>query len=254
MINNKLRTLFLTALTALVLTACGGQSSDSGQSAKANDAADTQSAASSDLDKFAGKNICGILDKKALASLFSPQTDVETKSRVSRRGASCTWTWDRPDAEERKQAMIKAMMERMKPGSKGKKPKMSAYSLDYSVRVELQQTSSTAKNFVPRKLSESELQEQIAEINKRTQERLTDKQKQVAKKSGIGGMAGRLLRKANEREVVAGVGDAAYWVPVSNGSLRVLHGNKAIVISSSIADDQKASLDVAKKIYAAITQ
>ncbi len=253
--------LLTACFAALVLTACGGQSADSGTSAKSADATSIDqaaqseaSSATSDLDAFGGEDICSILDQNALTTLFSPKAEVETRSRVNKRGASCTWSWPRPDAEERRQALVKAMMARMKSGAKTRPDDKTAYSLNYTVRVELQDTHATARNFVPRKLSEGELQAQIARMKKRTQERLTDRQKLAMAQTGMGGMAGRLLRKANQREVINAVGDAAYWVPVGNGTLHVLNGDKVVLISSSLADDKQGRIDAARKIYASIAR
>ncbi len=252
MISMTLRALLIGLSTATLLAGCGGQSADT--SAATNSASPSTSATSSSLGAFAGQEICGILSTDILADLFSPQAAVETNSRVGKGSASCTWSWARPDAEERRQAMVQAMMKSVQSGSRESRPSMSAFALNYEIRVALQDTKATSKNFVPRKLSESELQAQIAEADKRTQERLTDKQKQLVEKSGIGAMTDRLLRKANQREVVDGAGEAAYWTPVGNGSLHVLTGNKAVIISPAIADDKEGNLDIAKKIYAAITQ
>ncbi len=246
---------------ALVLTACGSQSADSAAPGKAVDAAPDARPAAVDAPATSGdgKNAarldpCAMLDSNTLATMFSAKGDIETRSSASKRGASCTWSWPRPDAEERRQNMVKAMMARMKSGAKTGPDDSSAYALNYTVRVELQDTHASADNFVPRKLSESELQAQIDRLNKRTQERLTERQKQAMAQTGMGGMAERLLRKANQREVIEGIGDAAYWVPVGNGSLHVLNGDEVIVVSSSLADDKQGSINMARKIYATLAR
>ena len=128
----------------------------------------------------------------------------------------------------------------------------AAYSLKYRINVSVRNTQASPNSFVPAKLTEDQLQARINAADKMVQKRLTDKQKMAVHKTGMENLAGKMLRAANEREVVNGIGDAAYWSPLGNGSLHVLAGRTALTISPSIADDQAGNLEVAKKVFTII--
>ena len=65
-------------------------------------------------------------------------------------------------------------------------------------------------------------------------------------------MAGNLMRRANERVVIDGVGEAAYWLPMMGGTLNVLEGGYQLSISPIIADDEAGNIEAARKIAAGI--
>ena len=215
----------------------------------------SKKAAASDsaLSAYVGEGICDILPATAIESIFGTAAELTTESKNSRSSSKCEYSWPRPDAEERKQAMVQQMMQNMQR-KEGEKIKLDVrkMSTDFSIGVDLKETRSSAATFVPVKLSEEELQKKIAQASEAANKRLTDEQKKVLGKDGAEGMVGGMMRKANERVVVEGVGDAAYWLPMMGGSLSVLAGGYQLTITPMVADDDAGNIEAARKIVAAI--
>ena len=156
-------------------------------------------------------------------------------------------SWPRPDAQERKQAMVQQMMQNVQRKT-GEKIKLNARAMtsNFTVSVDLKESKATAANFVPRKLSEEELQKKIAQANEETNKRLTDEQKKSLGEHGMGDMVGGLIRKSNERVEVDGVGEAPYWLQTMGGSLSVLAGGYQPTISPMLADDEAGNVEAAR--------
>ncbi|MGA8278237.1 MAG: hypothetical protein WB784_08590 [Rhodanobacteraceae bacterium] len=256
MIKNCLRTVPAACLVTLFLTACSGASpdSDSAASVGGSPTALPQRAGANtgQLASFAGEDICKILLPADIQRLFAPQAEVKTTPRISKRRAACSYVWPRPDAEERRKAMMAEMVRQMHPGGDATKLASRAFSTNYSISVSLRETRAGPGNFVPKKLSDTEIEARVQRVRKRAEKKLTDTQKQVVGAHGVERMAGDMLRAANERKVVEGVGDAAYWSSVGSGSLRVLVGHQELVIGVNVADDEAGNLQAAKNIYHAV--
>ncbi|MGA9423091.1 MAG: hypothetical protein WBW61_12060 [Rhodanobacteraceae bacterium] len=186
--------------------------------------------------------------------MFTPQAEVKTTPRVSKWRAACSYLWPRPDAEERRKAMMAEMMKQMHPGGDATKLTSRAFSTNYSISVSLRKTGAEPGNFVPKQLSDAEMETRIQKVRKQTEKKLSVAQKQIVGEHGVERMAGSMLRAANRRKVVDGIGDAAYWSSVGSGSLRVLVGHEELVIGVDVADDEAGNLAAAKKIYDAITR
>ena len=205
------------------------------------------------LSAYVGEKICDILPTSELKAQFGAPDSLTTESKISRNSSKCNYSWPHPDAEKRKQAMLEQMMQNVQRKA-GEKIKLNlrAMASDLSVDVDLKETKSTAANFVPRKLSEEELQKKIAQANEEANKRLTDEQKKALGGDGVGGMIGGLMRKSNERVEINGVGEAAYWLPMMGGSLSVLAAGYELTISPMLADDEAGNIEAARKVAAAI--
>ena len=215
--------------------------------------APVKSASASGFGSYIGDNICDILPVSVLQQEFAAPADLTGKPFNSRRQSSCSFSWPRPDAEERKQAMMKQMMQNMQK-KQGEQPKLDIRSLspDYTVSISLMETKATAATFVPVKLDEAELQKRIDQATDAANKRLTDAQKKAVGKDGVGNMAASMIRKTNERVVIDGVGDAAYWLPIMGGSLSVLAGGYQITVTPNLADDDQENIEAARKVAAAV--
>lgn len=247
------RRLLAVACASMLLAACGGSSGPGPGSATAP-SVDTEAARSgSGLAAFAGENICEVLPVAALQSAFNAPAEVKVEPHASRHQSSCTWSWPRPDAEERQQAAVQAMLRNAtrKPGE-GVGLDLRALATDFSVSIAIAETRATAASFVPPKLSEDELEERIRQAADAANKRLSEEQRRVLGEGGAEDLAGGMLRKANERVEIAGVGDAAYWLPVMGGSLNVLSGNLQITITPMLADDEAGNIEAAKQVFAAM--
>ena len=124
---------------------------------------------------------------------------------------------------------------------------------EYSVSVGLKQTEATADRFVPPKLSEAELEERIRLATEAANKRLTDEQRKLVGDSA-GDMASSMIRKTNDRVVIEGIGDAAYWLPIMGGTLNVLEGDVQITITPMLAEDMDGDIEAAKRVYSLLGQ
>lgn len=253
--------LVLCSASLLLIAACSkseapnNATSTERVSAQASGEIPKQSDASSRsaLSVYVGEKICDILPTSELKAQFGATEELTTESQISKYSSKCEYSWPRPDAEERKQAMIKQMIQNVQRKA-GEKINLNARAMtsDFTVSVDLKETKATAANFVPRKLSEEELQKKIAQANEEANKRLTDEQKKALGGDGVGGMIGGLMRKSNERLEIDGVGDAAYWLPMMGGSLSVLAAGYELTISPMLADDEAGNIEAARKVAAAI--
>ena len=255
-------TLALACSTTLLLGACGGNDTagnDAGKSATPAEApavatepaAPVAPAASGgDLASFIGDNICDALPVSALQEAFGAPADVQVQPSHTGRTDSCNYSWPRPDAEERKQAMLQEMMKNAtRPPGERIKLDLHKLSTDYNVSVMLRETKATASSFVPPKLTEEQLQERIKAATEAANKRLTDKQRELVGKDGTESIAGGMIRKTNERTEIDGVGSATYWIPIMGGSLNVLDGNVHVSITPMLADDEQGNIEAAKKVF-----
>ncbi len=241
----------LPCAIALLLVACGN--SGAPDSTTGTSTSPASSAAAAKLAKFQGENICDLVAPAVIEELFSPQAPVEKEAKTNNRRVSCEYSWERPDAEERREAMMDAMMKSMQAGS-GVKFNARQFLTDFSFSVDIKEAKATPATFVPRTLTEQEIQDMAEKAARRAEEKLTDTQKQVLGEGGTKSMTESMLRSANKRTRIEGVGDAAYWAPIAGGSLNILVGNRELSISPQIADDESGNIEAAKKIFAAITR
>ncbi|MCB1560393.1 MAG: hypothetical protein KDI75_04790 [Xanthomonadales bacterium] len=259
--NQRPFALFLACSGAILLAACGGSGNGDGTSSAPTAPASQQEASTAstpakqradtgNLASFMGDNICDVLPVTALQQAFDAPADLKVQPSSFRKNFSCNYSWPRPDAEERQQAMMDEMMKnaRRKAGEKVKLD-LRKMSTDFSVSIMLQKSRATAANFIPPKLTEKQLQERIKVAAEAANKRLTDEQRKAIGKDGAEGIAGGMIRKTNERVEIEGLGDAAYWIPLMGGSLNVLDGTVHVSITPIMADDEQANIEAAKKIF-----
>ena len=204
-----------------------------------------QSKSNSKIGSFmqAGK-ICEILSANEVKTTFNIQS--ELRAEESNYGTlTCSYSWEPEDIEERRTQFL-SNMQNAASGTAGK-TSMREKLLDVNFTVALSEYSGTAKTFVPVKLSEEQLQQQIERAKEQAAKRLTDKQKEILGDSGAN-MMESMLRKNNNNLAVEGIGDAAYWSHVGQGSLHVLSGNINMIISPMIARTMEEDIDNAKSI------
>ena len=256
----RLPHLVLLASTAL-LGACGGTdapaSAEATRSADASTAPATVAAAAQDgaLAAFIGDRRCEVLSPAVLQSMFGAPADIQIEPGRGRIVSSCTYSWARPDADARRDAAM-ADIAATAPRDAGKatmKAITAGANDRFRITVSLQTTQAKPEWFVPAKLSADALEQRVAEANRAADARLSDTQRETLAKAGIRNtMAGDMVRQANERVEVPGVGDAAYWVPVMGGALNVLAGDVQVSISLNLADDQAGNIDAAQRVFAAL--
>ncbi|GHA00575.1 hypothetical protein GCM10008090_06820 [Arenicella chitinivorans] len=193
--------------------------------------------------------ICQILEAEKIAAYTAGQGEPEKAASSYRETYTCTYTWPRPDAEERQQKVLEATMASMR--GEGERLSMRERMTDYQITISARQSKRNANTFVPQVLTEAQIQAQIETAKKRAAERLTDEQKAVAG-SAADDMVERLIRKNNENQRVKGIGDAAYWSNLSSGSLQVLAGDIELSISPMLADSKQADMENAKQIAVTI--
>jgi hypothetical protein len=243
----KVKIICLSSL--FLLAACGSDNSDSKttSSSKSSESPNiTNSVSSSKLTKFMSEDkICGILAIEDIQKLFNTSTLIETSASSFRSNSSCSYSWERSDkAERQKKFMEDARNAAM---GTGKRLSMREKVMDYSFTITLSESKQKKEHFVPRKLTEEQLQVQIDTARKAAEKRLTKKQKEIAGDAATSMIEG-MLRKSNQNQEVNGVGDAAYWSVIGQGNLNVLIGNVKIVIAPMIADTEEADIEIAKKV------
>lgn len=241
----KINLLMILSLS-LLLVACGDESPDAAKSKTER----PSSAGSSKLSQYMSEDkVCDVLDDETLNTLFAATTEIKKRAGSFRDNFSCSYSWPRPDAEERQKNITSAMLASMT--GEGPKQTMRDRMLEYQVTIGLRPSQRTADNFVPRKLTEEQMNQQIAAAKKRANERLTEEQKEVAG-DAANNLVESMLRKNNENEEVAGVGDAAFWTKLGSGSLEILAGNVQLTVSPIIASTQTEDSDNAKRIASAL--
>lgn len=234
---------FISAAMLVALSGCGG---DSGNNSNGNDSTSSAIKSNSKLSTYlADASVCNVLSSESLKSLSGGAAEVQQRASSYRENFSCTYSWPRADAAEREESMVAAMMASMT--GQGPKMTMRDKMTDYQVIVAIQKSSQSADSFVPHTLTEEQITEQVAAAKKRTAERLTEQQKELAG-DAANDMVERLLRKNNQNLIVDGVGDAAFWSDLATGTLQVLDGNIKIAISPMMADTKEADLENAKRV------
>lgn len=224
------------------LGACGGES----ENVATTSAENASSTASSKLGAYLAEDkVCDLLSTGQLQSLFNATVEVEKNGINFRNRFSCTYTWARPDAAERKQHLASSMVASMT--GDGPKLTMRDMTVDSQVTISLRKSQRTADSFVPREQTEAEINQQIAAAKKRTDEQLTAAQKEVAG-DAANSMVENILRKNNENEEVSGIGDAAYWSKLGSGSLEFLDSDVQATVSPVIGDSKEEDFENAKRI------
>ncbi len=254
------KTLIL-ALSAALLTGCGDQvsSQNSSNSATINNSVtdNTVTTVSDEKDQapnakkhsglnayMAGSKICDVLSESSLKQLFNITTELTSQQRHSKQsGFTCDYSWDATDRKAREQ--------RLSAQGKAKTLSMRARAINHKLSIRLNNTSSTAANFVPPILSEAELQKRIEQAEKAAKKQLSDAHKAVA---AANNMAESMIKKNNQNINITGVGDAAYWSKIGAGGLMVLDGDVSVYIAPLIADNDEEDIENAKKIFAAMTK
>ncbi|MCB1554296.1 MAG: hypothetical protein KDJ14_10875 [Xanthomonadales bacterium] len=262
----RLHRTALVSACVFALAACGSSSNQSGAGDSASAAASNDVAAAPSADaasaatggggalrSFAGDNVCDILAVSVLQSEFGAPAEVTVQPNPSKREWRCSYSWPRPDAEARQQAAIEQMLKQatLPPDQRGKLD-MRAMATDFSVSVALTESKSTPENFVPAKLDDEQLEARIKVATEAANKRLTDEQKKALGEGGTESVTARMIRAANARVELEGVGDAAYWMPAMGGSLLVLDGDLQVTISPLLGDDDASNMDGAKRVFAAL--
>ena len=237
-------------LTCILLmasvSACGGEST----SPHNQNNVDLVGGGNSKLEKFLSEaQICQILDTEAVSAFTTGQTQIKQEASAYRDTYSCTYSWPRPDAEERQKKMLEATVASMRGESKSLS--MRERMTDYQITISVRRSQRKANSFVPPVLTEAQMQAQIDAAKQRTAKQLTESQKALAG-DAADDMVERLIRQNNENQRVDGIGDAAYWSNLSVGSMQILDRNVELSISPMLADSKQADMDNAKQIAVAI--
>lgn len=237
---------YIVLAVLLSLSACGGESDITAD----NTTAKINSPASSNLNAYLSEDkVCEVLPAEQLQSLFNATAEVEKKASSFRDSFSCSYTWARPDAAEREKNRVNAMI----ASASGDGPKLTLRdtTTEYQIAISLKKSQRSADSFVPRKLTEEQIKQQVDAAKKRSDERLTDEQKALA-----GDLANSIiessLRKNNENQAVSNIGEAAFWSKLGTGSLEVLDGDVRLSISPTIADTKEEDMANAERIAAAL--
>ncbi len=256
-----MKTISLILSSALFLSACGSDSNKSDSQAKTIDTEKNQVSTpvvstpmtkpSSLLTLMSEEKVCGVLDSAAIQSMFNTTAEIKTSVMSFGNSYSCDYSWDRTDREERESNVIKHAM--LVAQGKAERLTMRQKISEHQFNVSLSEYKGKAEYFVPRKLSDEELQAQIDRAKKAASDRLTDDQKAVAG-DAASSMVESMLKKNNQNTTVDGVGDAAFWSKIGMGGLNVLDGTVKISISPMIGDTVAEDLENAKKIAALILQ
>lgn len=234
------------------LAACGGeQANESGAaSSLATDSSSSTASANSKLTQYLNDTtICGVLSTDKIKSEFGVAADIESRPSSYGDRFTCSYSWDRPDAKEREQKMIGSIMAAAQGGAK---LSMREKTPSGEIAITLGTSAREAAHFVPRKLSDEQLQAQIDAAQKATDEKLTAEQKATA-----GDMAKsfteKLLKKNNQNEEIKGLGDAAFWSKVGFGSLNVHYQGVEIYIAPMIADTEEEDVENAKRVFSMLS-
>lgn len=238
----------------LCVVACGGTAQDDAASSASPDRhSSNEVAVESRSDLPSAEAICALLSDAFLNDLVGTQQTIEREAGRFGDAVHCNFSWPRPDAEARQAAAMEQMMEAMRSGDTSKMS-VASLSTDYNISVSATATAAHADQFIPPQLTEQQLQQRIDQASAAAEKRLTDEQKAVLGEGGAGEMAGKMIRAANKRVVVEGVGDAAYWQFVAGGVLQVLHDGLQWSISNDLADDSEGQIDIATKVARTIIQ
>jgi hypothetical protein len=244
--------IFLVSVLAMTLASCG----DKEDSLKKAQSTTVNLTTNSHLIKFMDqKAVCDVISTQAIHKLFNSSNDVKTtpSGHASKHSNSvtCNYSWDSADIEQRKEKMMTYMVDNAQ--GKAEKRPMREIMLKYNFSVRLEEYNRKPESFIPPKLTEEQLQNQISAAKQKAAERLTDQQKKIAGKAA-NSMMENLLRQNNENISIAGIGDAAYWTAVGGGSLNVLSGNIKLSISPMIADTAEDDIQNARSIADLIIQ
>lgn len=192
-------------------------------------------------------NVCGMLAIQEIQILFNTEQPIESRPSSFRDNYSCTYSWEPVDKEERQKRFMQTMMAAAK--GEAKKLSLRERALEHQITVSLKASQSGPDRFVPRKLSDTEIEAQIKSAKERAAKRLTEEQKEVAG-DAANKMVESMLRKANQNTTIDGVGDAAYWSNFGPGSLEVLDGDIHITVSPMVAATKEADIENAKLVVA----
>jgi len=250
-----MKNIFTISILAMALSACGGDEAASSDPSKAKSAT-IKMATNSKLTKFMEQNtVCDVISVETVQKAFKTTLEIKTVSSAYSskysNSVTCKYSWVRADAEEREGKAADYLMQQML--GKADKIPMRLRVSEHSFSVRLEEYKAKVENFMPIKLTEEQLEKQIAAANKRAAERLTDEQKKIAGKAATS-MMENLLRKNNENIKIDGVGDAAFWTAVAGGGLNVLSGNIKMSITPTIGDNVKQDMKNANTIAKLIVQ
>lgn len=238
--------ILLTSLT-LTLVACGDQPTATTTANTASTDTTEMPATASKLSAYLNQEkICDVLPVAKIKSMFKVEAEITATASNYSDNHSCSYRWEPADREAREAAMIKDMM----ASAQGKQaPKsLRERAIDHEITITLSEAKRTAEHFVPPKLTQEQLDAQLARAKKIADERLTAEQKAVAGDAASDMMAS-LLKKNNQNEEVSGVGDAAYWSKVGAGGLYVLDGKVQVYIAPLITSSEDVDKDYAKQIF-----
>ncbi|TDR16855.1 hypothetical protein [Marinicella litoralis] len=245
----------MLAVTCVALTACGADEATTNTSTTnlndhENSVADE--APRSALKEYLSEGtVCDVLDQESLRNTFGIQTEIKARVSSFSNKYTCSFSWERADADERMNAMISGTV--MTADGKMKKIPMRQRVTDSELSITLSQSDRSAENYLPRKKTEQELQTQIDAAKKAANDRLTDEQKAAAG-DVANDMVEKLLKKNNENQIIEGVGQAAYWSRVGFGGLNVFTNGVEVYIAPMIADTQEEDIENAKLAFQLLQQ
>ena len=238
----------LAPAVVIGLAACGGEQANESGAAPSPSTNSSSSVAHTDsqlTQYLSDATICGVLSTDKIKSEFGVTAAIETRPSSYGNRFTCSYSWDRPDAEEREKKMIGSIMAAAQGGAK---LSMREKTPSGEIAITLGTSTRKAAHFVPRKLTDEQLQAQIDAAQKATDEKLTNEQKAAA-----GDMAKsfteKLLKKNNQNEEIKGVGDAAFWSKMGFGSLNVHFQGVEIYIAPMIADTEEEDVENAKRVF-----
>ncbi len=239
----------------MFLISCGDKESSRSSSGESSSPIEVKLKASK-LTKYMDKaSVCDLVSTDTTQKLFNTSKEISFNASgyASKRSSSvtCNYSWERADVAERKEKFMTYTIDQMQ--GKVEKIPMRKRALEHNFSVRLEEYKGSPEQFMPAKLTEEQLQRQIASAKEMAAKRLTDEQKKVAG-NAANSMMEKLLRQNNENIKIDGVGDSAYWTAVGGGSLVVLSGDMKLSISPMIGDDLEQDMENAKNIALLVLQ
>lgn len=242
-----MKKILLVSSLVLALGGCGDENSNVVEKSSSSKKTVENVVDSRFSEYMSLEKVCDLLSAEAIQKAFN--TTAEIKIEQSRRSYggrfTCHYSWPRADAKEREQQMLTQMMEQMKKGAK--KIPMRQKALDHNFSLSLSEYKAGADVFVPRKMTEEQVNQRIKSAKESAAKRLTEKQKAIAG-SAADDMIVSMIKKSNQNDKIEGVGDAAFWENIGQGALNVLEGTTKITVAPMIGDNKAEDIANAKKI------
>jgi len=243
-----MKTRLISTFLALMLCACSSnEGTDNKESSKQIENKEQQiTAKSSKLHQYMSKEqICDALSINDIQQLFQTTAEIKSAAFDFRSRYTCSYTWDKTDKTEREQLMFSNSMQ-VAQGKAEKRP-MRLKTPTNQITVTLLNSKKTPANFIPPKLNNKQLEEQIKNVKDTAAKKLS-KQQQELGGNMANNMVENLMIQGNQNQAIDDVGDAAYWTSVGSGGLNILVGDVEIYVGPMIADTESEDIENAKKI------